>query len=202
MLFGSRLWVSRKCSSCLCAFSIMTIAESTIAPMAMAMPPNDMMFEVTCIHHIGMNVSDILQVNWRPVFHFEDDVFDVLNLFDVAAAANVILGRCDFENFPAYVGIAHFDGADDVAERDVVSNERVWIEIDLILFYESAHRRDLGDAFHGGKRIAQVPILNGAQLSEIVFSGVIDQRVFVNPADTGSVGTNGRIHALRQGTAH
>ena len=33
----------------------MMIAESTIAPMAMAMPPNDMMFEVTFIHHIGMN---------------------------------------------------------------------------------------------------------------------------------------------------
>src|SRR5205814_8019109 len=40
---------------CLCAFSIMTIAESTMAPMAMAMPPNDMMLLVTCIHHIGMN---------------------------------------------------------------------------------------------------------------------------------------------------
>src|SRR6266571_3777278 len=33
----------------------MMIAESTMAPMAMAMPPNDMMLEVTCIHHIGTN---------------------------------------------------------------------------------------------------------------------------------------------------
>ena len=52
---GSRPCSSRKCSSALCAFSIMMIAESTIAPMAMAIPPNDMMLEVTCIHHIGMN---------------------------------------------------------------------------------------------------------------------------------------------------
>ncbi len=33
----------------------MIIAESIIAPMAMAMPPSDMMFEVRFIHHIGMN---------------------------------------------------------------------------------------------------------------------------------------------------
>ena len=33
-------------SRCLCAFSIMTIAASTIAPMAMAMPPRLMMFEL------------------------------------------------------------------------------------------------------------------------------------------------------------
>ena len=39
-------------SRCLCAFSIMTIAASTMAPMAMAMPPRLMMLEEspsTCI---------------------------------------------------------------------------------------------------------------------------------------------------------
>ncbi len=34
-------------SNRLCAFSTMTIAASTIAPMAMAMPPSDMMLEVS-----------------------------------------------------------------------------------------------------------------------------------------------------------
>jgi hypothetical protein len=33
-------------SRCLCAFSIMTMAASTMAPMAMAMPPRLMMFEL------------------------------------------------------------------------------------------------------------------------------------------------------------
>jgi hypothetical protein len=32
---------------CLCAFSIMTTAASTIAPIAIAMPPSDMMFAFT-----------------------------------------------------------------------------------------------------------------------------------------------------------
>src|SRR5947208_6038703 len=39
-----------------------------------------------------MNVADIFQIDRRPVFHLEDDVLDVLNFFDVAAAANVIFG--------------------------------------------------------------------------------------------------------------
>ena len=44
--FGSRPCFSRKCSSSLCAFSTMMMAESTIAPIAMAMPPRDMMLLV------------------------------------------------------------------------------------------------------------------------------------------------------------
>ena len=39
-------------SSRLCAFSIMTIAASTIAPMAMAMPPRLMMFELSPNSHM------------------------------------------------------------------------------------------------------------------------------------------------------
>ena len=43
-------------SRCLWAFSIMTIAASTMAPMAMAMPPRLMMFELmpsSCMQMIG-----------------------------------------------------------------------------------------------------------------------------------------------------
>ena len=43
------------CSMCLCAFSIMMITASTIAPMAMAMPPSDMMFELMPWLYMTMN---------------------------------------------------------------------------------------------------------------------------------------------------
>ena len=39
-------------SRCLCAFSIMTMAASTIAPMAMAMPPRLMMLELSPKAHM------------------------------------------------------------------------------------------------------------------------------------------------------
>ena len=45
------------CSSRLCAFSTITIAASTMAPMAIAIPPRDMMFEVTFRYAIGMKDS-------------------------------------------------------------------------------------------------------------------------------------------------
>ena len=41
-------------SSRLCAFSIMTIAASTIAPMAMAIPPRLMIFELNPNTHMQM----------------------------------------------------------------------------------------------------------------------------------------------------
>ncbi|EWS62753.1 hypothetical protein Y695_04016 [Hydrogenophaga sp. T4] len=49
---GSPSSVSPGCSCaqrsrCLCAFSIITTAASTMAPMAMAMPPSDMMLAFT-----------------------------------------------------------------------------------------------------------------------------------------------------------
>ena len=45
----------RQVSSFLCAFSTITIAASTIAPTAMAMPPSDMMSALTPCARITMN---------------------------------------------------------------------------------------------------------------------------------------------------
>ena len=102
----------------------------------------------------------------------------------------------------ADIGVAHFDRVDDLAERDVVGDELVWIEIDLVLLYETADGRDFGDAFHRLQRITQIPILNGTQLRQIMFPALINQRVFVNPADAGRVGPDHRVHAFRQRAAH
>src|SRR5207249_6677716 len=99
-----------------------------------------------------------------------------------------------FENFAADIRVAQLNGVDDFAERDVVGNESVWIEIDLVLLHETANRRDFGDTFHRGERVTQIPILNGTHLREIVLPAVIKERVFVNPTDTGRVRANDRVH--------
>ena len=44
---GGRPCEASKASMCLCTFSTITTAASTIAPMAMAMPPSDMMLALT-----------------------------------------------------------------------------------------------------------------------------------------------------------
>src|SRR5204863_5861321 len=111
-----------------------------------------------------MDVANIFQIDGRAVFHFENDILDVLDLFDVAAAADVILGCGDFENFAADIRVTQLNRVDDVAERDVVGHESVWIDNDLILLHETASRRDFGDIFHRGERVTQIRILNGTQL--------------------------------------
>ena len=108
-----------------------------------------------------MHSGDVLQINRRPVLDFEDNVLDVLDFLNVATAAHVIFRARDLENFAADIGVAHFDGVNHLGERNVVSNERVWIEIDLVLFYETTDRRDFGHALHGRKRVTEIPILNG-----------------------------------------
>ena len=91
---------------------------------------------------------------------------------------------------------------DDFAKRDVIGDERVRIEIDLVLLYEATDRRDFRDAFDGLERVAEIPILNRTQFCEIAFAGVVNERVFVNPAHAGRVGANDRIHTFGQRAAH
>ena len=62
-----------------------------------------------------MHRAYVLQVNRRTVLDLEDDVLNVLNFFDVASTPNVILRRSNLENFPADIGVTHFDGVDDLA---------------------------------------------------------------------------------------
>src|SRR5205823_8178433 len=128
--------------------------------LAFAVQIRDAAPDVTAEMHVG----DVFQINWRAVVDFEDNVFDVLDFFDVAAAADEVLGCRDFEHASADIGVTHFDRVHDVAERNVVGDEGVWIEIDLVLLYETADRRHFRHAFHGRERVAEIPILNRAQL--------------------------------------
>jgi hypothetical protein len=61
--------------------------------------------------------------------------------------------------------------------------------------------RDLGDAFHRLERVTKIPILEGAQLGQIVLPRFIDERVLENPADAGRVRTDHWIHAFRERAA-
>src|SRR5213075_1100719 len=78
-LSGSRPCFSRNCSRALCAFSIMIIAESTMAPIAMAMPPSDMMLLVRPSHHIGRN-ERIMAMGSVMIATSEQRRFDLFDL--------------------------------------------------------------------------------------------------------------------------
>src|SRR5207249_11804859 len=117
-----------------------------------------------------VNARDVLDVNRRTVLHLEDDVLNVLNFFDISAAADEILSRRDFQRTPAHIRVAVLYRADDLAQRNVIGDERVRIEIHLELLYEVAERRDFCNACHRDKRVAQIPTLNRQELRECMLA--------------------------------
>src|ERR1051325_7660525 len=83
-----------------------------------------------------------------------------------------------------------------------MSEECIWINIDLVLLHEPTHRCDLSYTFHGFEDIAKIPVLNGAQLRQIKFASIIDEGVLVNPADSSRVWTDSGIHTFWKRTAN
>src|SRR5437016_3121001 len=143
-----------------------------------------------------MHRADILHVHRSAVLRFERDVFNISDAFDVTAAADVVFGGSDLEDFAAHIAVGHADFVHDFIERDAVGEQFVRIDIHLVLLYKTADGRDFGDPFDRFERITEVPILKGAQLGQVVFARLVHQRVFVNPANTGGIGTNYRINSL------
>ena len=74
----------------------------------------------------------------------------------------------------------------------------VGIEHHLILLHHAADRGHFGHPGNGLQLVAQEPVLDAAQIRQIVLAGAIDQRIFVNPADPGRVGAKLRCHAVGQ----
>ena len=89
-----------------------------------------------------MDTADILHVNGSAVFHLQDHVFDVRDAFEITTTANEIFGCRDFECLSAYVAVARFHTRDDLAQWNVVCEQRVGIEIDLVFLYETPNRGD------------------------------------------------------------
>ena len=74
-----------------------------------------------------MDVRDVLHINGRAVDDFENNVLNILGAFDIAATADEVFRRGDFEHTTADIGIAHLDCVDDFAKRNVVGDKRVWV---------------------------------------------------------------------------
>ena len=149
-----------------------------------------------------VNGADIFYKNWRAILGFQGDILDVLNTFDVAAPAHVVFGGGDLEDLSAHVAIGHADFVDDFIQGDAVGQQFVWIDVHLVLLYETAHGRDLGNPFDGFKSIAQVPVLQRAQFGKVMFAGFIHESVLENPADAGSIRPDDGIHTVGQHAAN
>ena len=111
---------------------------------------------------------DVLQIDRRAVALQQDDLFQVAGILDQPEAANDELHPVLLDRLAADVEIAARDGVHHHVQRDAERAHLLRIDFDLILPHEAADAGDFRDALHGVELVANEPILQRAQLAEIV----------------------------------
>src|SRR6266568_5928865 len=120
----------------------------------------------------------------------------------IAEATDHVLGTAEVEQPSANFIRTRLDFVEHHGERNAVGKQLVGIELHLILPDEPADTGDLGDSWHGLKRIAQMPVLQAAQVGEAAFPAFIYNGVLIHPAGAGGVGADGRVYVLRKTPAN
>ena len=130
--------------------------------------------------------------------HAQGNLPQVRHALQITVRAHHVLGLGQFEHRTADFLIGVLNRHPHLRERQVVGAHPVGIEHDLVLLDHAADRGHLGDAGQGLQFKFQEPVLQRAQLGQIVAAGAIHQGVFVNPADSGSVRSQRRLRLGRQ----
>ena len=128
----------------------------------------------------------------------QHDVFQVLLRAHVAAAAHELLVAGDLQHPAADVVVRAAHRLDHLLQRDAIRRQAVRVQVDLVFLLVAAHRGDLGHALDRLQRVAQVEVLQAAQLGEVGVAAAVHQRVLVDPADAGGIRSQGRRDALGQ----
>ena len=81
----------------------------------------------------------------------------------------------------------------DLGEGELVGGQLVGVHHHLVLFDEPADAGHFRHPGHGLELVAQVPVLDAAQLGQVMFAGGVFQGVFKDPAHPGGVGAQGGV---------
>src|SRR5713101_6863112 len=121
---------------------------------------------------------------------------------DVAEAADHVVRARHLQHAATDFAVAVADLVDHRFQRDLEREQPIRVELDLVLLYESPDSGDLRNPRHGLERVADVPILQAAQVGEATSMTLVDERIFVDPTGAGRVGTDSGIHAGRKLTRY
>ena len=147
--------------------------------------------------------ADVLDPDrFAPWSTGKENVFEIGQALGITTAPDHVLGAAELDQPAAGLGIAAAHRLDHAADREAVGLQPVGIDIDLILLGEAAHRGHFRHSAHRLEVVAQVPVLGGAQISEAVFAGGVDQGVLVDPAESGGIGAEFGPHPLGQAGEH
>src|SRR6185369_1217486 len=125
-----------------------------------------------------------------------DDVLQVGLGFHIAAATDQILGIALLDQLAADILVGDLDRIHDLGDLDVVGEELCRVEVDLVFTHQAAYGGYLGHPLDGVELVAHEPVLQGAQLLQVVpfaFDGVPEDMT-----DTGAIRTKGWDHTGRK----
>ena len=126
------------------------------------------------------------------------DVFHVGLILDIAQAPHHEFGLGLFDQGAAAVLVGALDGVLDLGEGELIGHQLVGVHHHLVLLDEAADAGHFGHPGHRLQLVAQVPVLDGAELGQVVLAGGVFQGVFEDPAHPGGVGAQGRADLRRQ----
>ena len=130
-----------------------------------------------------------------------DDVLEVLNGREIAAAPDHVLGPAELDQPARRLVVAAAHRLDHPVDGDAVGLQPVRVHVHLVLLPEPADGRHLGHTGHGLQVVSEIPVLVGAQVGQAVLSGFIHQRVLEDPAQGRGIRPQLGPHALRAGGA-
>ena len=128
----------------------------------------------------------------------DDDFLQIGGRLHIAVRADHVLGSAPLDEPPTHFVVRFLHRLGELHQRDAVGGELVRIDSDLVLADEAADAGHFGDAGNRLQFVADVPVLEGAEIGERTLAGGVDQRVLVHPADARRVRTERRVNSLRQ----
>ena len=141
--------------------------------------------------------AQILDVDRRAAHVGADnDIFQVCLRLDIAATTDQVFGVSLFDQSAPHILVGCLDRIHDLGDLDVVGKQFGRVQVDLVFPHQSADGGDFGHPLDGVELVAHEPVLQGAQLLQVIplpLDGVPEDM-----ADAGAVRTKSRDHAGRQ----
>ncbi len=116
----------------------------------------------------------------------------------VAEAADHILGSAHLQYVSADFVCALPYLVNHGGSGDAIGEELVGVEVHLVLAHKAADAGHLCHAGHGFKLIAQIPVLQRAQIRQALGVTAIDDGILIDPARAGCIGTDSRMNIRGQ----
>ena len=152
------------------------------------------------------DLGDILDIDRDIVIDLDDGLLDIDEVLDETQTTNDVFDLVDLDRPRADVDIRGLHRLDDLFQGHAIGPHRVGVHVDLVLAHEAADRSHFADPLGSEQGIANVPVLDTAQLVQVPATSGVSfriaplQRVPKHLSQSRRVKSQGRLNPLRQGS--